>query len=256
MARRRKAPDDAPVHMDERWAISYLDMMTVLFLTFVVLFSMSSIDSAKYEQLKNSLQTGFGQEQTDLDDTTAGVMTESPGDKEVSGAMTSDEKLKAIQADVTQKLEAVGQESAVEFERVGGSLVIRIVSGETLFTIDEATLSDKAVTLLNSITPSILKHDGMITVEGHADYRQPLNYETNWELSSDRAVKVLRYMVEKQDAPVTDVAALGYGSTRPVEGKRDMYDRNRRVDIVVETVSDPGAEAVAQPETEAAAAGH
>jgi len=44
----------------ERWAVSYADMMTVLMALFLVLFAMSSVDSAKYEQLRDSLAAGFG----------------------------------------------------------------------------------------------------------------------------------------------------------------------------------------------------
>ncbi|HEY4615996.1 MAG TPA: flagellar motor protein MotB, partial [Citricoccus sp.] len=107
MARRRKGRAEShPPEMDERWAVSYLDMMTVLFLTFVVLFSMSSIDAGKYEQLKNALATGFGQEQTDLDDTQAGIALEDPapeGDAQPlpdPDPQTAQEKLADIQAGV------------------------------------------------------------------------------------------------------------------------------------------------------------
>lgn len=80
-----------------------------------------------------------------------------------------------------------------------------------------------------------------MAVEGHADYRQPLNYETNWELSADRAVQVVRHMVDAQGFSGEKVSATGFGSTRPIEGQRDMLDRNRRVDIVVQTQDDAGA---------------
>lgn len=256
MSRRRKgkgAPH-AP-EMDERWAVSYLDMMTVLFLTFVVLFSMSSIDAGKYEQLKNSLSKGFGQEETELNDLNSGIDALEPGPEAVDAVessgevaepqppQTAAEKLEDIQAGVQANLTRTGQESAVEFTHVNGALVIRILSGETMFDPDDASLSDSATDLLAGITPVIEAEGGSVAVEGHADYRQPLNYETNWELSADRAVQVVRHMVDAQGFSGEKASATGFGSTRPIEGQRDMLDRNRRVDIVVQTQDDAGADA-------------
>lgn len=229
--------------MDERWAVSYLDMMTVLFLTFVVLFSMSSIDVGKYEQLKNALAKGFGQAETELDDRVAGVDAMEPGSEaedavEPALPQTAEEKLADIQAGVQQNVAELGRDSAVEFTRIDGALVIRVLSGETMFDPDEARLSDSATELLSGITPVVEAEGGTIAVEGHADYRQPQSYETNWELSADRAVQVVRHMVDAQGFPAEKASATGFGSTRPIEGRRDMLDRNRRVDIVVETTDD------------------
>ncbi|MEV1289866.1 flagellar motor protein MotB [Micromonospora sp. NPDC049679] len=44
----------------ERWLVSYADMLTLLFVLFVVLFAMSNVDKAKYEKLATSLASGFG----------------------------------------------------------------------------------------------------------------------------------------------------------------------------------------------------
>ncbi|MFC7400888.1 flagellar motor protein MotB [Citricoccus sp. GCM10030269] len=260
MARRRKRHDgNHPPEMDERWAVSYLDMMTVLFLTFVVLFSMSSIDAGKYDQLKNALATGFGQKLTDLDDRQAGQPIMEPGKDAVDPAhpvppedtatqppeppaqepRTAREKLEAIRAGVQSNLKAMNREADVEFAQVNGALVIRILSGETLFSPDTAALSDSARELLAGITPVIEAEEGTVSVEGHADYLEPRNYETNWELSADRAVQVVRHMVDAQGLPAASVSATGFGDTRPLDGERDNLDRNRRVDIVVNARDDP-----------------
>jgi len=44
----------------ERWLVSYADMLTLLFVLFVVLFSMSSVDQKKFAQLAAGLSAGFG----------------------------------------------------------------------------------------------------------------------------------------------------------------------------------------------------
>src|SRR6201995_4129390 len=44
----------------ERWLVSYADMLTLLFVLFVVLFSMSSVDQKKFAELAAGLSQGFG----------------------------------------------------------------------------------------------------------------------------------------------------------------------------------------------------
>ena len=44
----------------ERWLVSYADMLTLLFVLFVVLFSMSSVDQKKFAKLAAGLSAGFG----------------------------------------------------------------------------------------------------------------------------------------------------------------------------------------------------
>ena len=44
----------------ERWLVSYADMLTLLFVLFVVLFSMSDINKKKFAELAAGLEEGFG----------------------------------------------------------------------------------------------------------------------------------------------------------------------------------------------------
>lgn len=57
MARRKKAHDDE--HTDESWLLPYSDMLTLLLALFILLFSMSSIDAAKYDALKKAMNNVF-----------------------------------------------------------------------------------------------------------------------------------------------------------------------------------------------------
>ncbi|MBT2476187.1 flagellar motor protein MotB, partial [Microbacterium sp. ISL-103] len=64
-ARGRGHEEDSHDEPDERWAVSYADMVTVLMCLFIVLFAVSNVDKTKFEMLANSLATGFGQESTE-----------------------------------------------------------------------------------------------------------------------------------------------------------------------------------------------
>jgi chemotaxis protein MotB len=63
-ARRKKGGhEEHEEHVNhERWLVSYADMLTLLFVLFVVLFSMSNVDKAKFAELAAGLSEGFGAE--------------------------------------------------------------------------------------------------------------------------------------------------------------------------------------------------
>ena len=59
--KRKKAHEEHEEHVNhERWLVSYADMLTLLFVLFVVLFSMSSVNMKKFAELAAGLSSGFG----------------------------------------------------------------------------------------------------------------------------------------------------------------------------------------------------
>jgi chemotaxis protein MotB len=59
--KRRAGHEEHEEHVNhERWLVSYADMLTLLFVLFVVLFSMSSVDQKKFAELAAGLSAGFG----------------------------------------------------------------------------------------------------------------------------------------------------------------------------------------------------
>src|SRR3954452_5621711 len=44
---------------EERWLVSFADMMTLLFFLFMVLFAISSVNTSKFEALQHALQNAF-----------------------------------------------------------------------------------------------------------------------------------------------------------------------------------------------------
>jgi chemotaxis protein MotB len=76
-----------------------------------------------------------------------------------------------------------------------------------------------------------------VRIEGHTD-NVPIHTETypsNWELSTARAVNVLRYFIEERGFPPEKLFAEGFADTRP-RAANDTAERrakNRRVNFVV-----------------------
>jgi chemotaxis protein MotB len=95
-----------------------------------------------------------------------------------------------------------------------------------------AKLAAAIIDLQREIPPEI---NWVLRVDGHTD-NVPLSgsgrYRDNWELSSARAVSVVKYLIE-QGVPAVRLVAAGFGEFQPlVEGDTpDARNRNRRIEL-------------------------
>lgn len=247
-ARRRGADHSSGGHdgPDERWMASYLDMVTVLMCLFIVLFAMSSVDADKFDALRDSLATGFGQDPSDEIDFSGLVLPPELRAEDVGHAANVDADLVAARAELDDledlrdrlqgALDAEGLTGTAEFTIDDRGLTVGLIGAETFFATNSTQLSPKAVAVLDALGPVLADVPNEISVEGHADKRDPAApFPTNWELSSGRATQVLRHLVEVNRLPGDHVQAVGFGSMRPIADGGDdaALARNRRVDIVV-----------------------
>ncbi len=80
--------------------------------------------------------------------------------------------------------------------------------------------------------------DGMVHIKGHTDDLPIGNHRfaSNWELSSARAVAVLRYLSDHGRIAPERLSATGCGEYQPIVPNNSLENRrlNRRVDIVIE----------------------
>jgi chemotaxis protein MotB len=244
--RRRSLDEEHEEHVDERWMASYMDMVTVLMCMFIVLFAMSTVDQAKFVQLKTSLATGFGAVDVGKIDTAEGIVVppeliDAPATEDVSLtnvelALAEVDNLTAIQASLQGALSTAGLDDLVEYTIDERGLTVGLVGSETFFEPNVAALSGQAVSVLDTIGPILAGTAREMSVEGHADrHGVTINYPTDWELSSARATQVLRHLVERTGVAQQGIGAIGYGSARPVDQGDDLaaMARNRRVDVVV-----------------------
>jgi chemotaxis protein MotB len=241
----RKHAEEEEVHVDERWMASYMDMVTVLMCMFIVLFAMSTVDQDKYEQLRNSLATGFGAVEVGAVDTAEGTVVpadqvdaEGEGFTAAQLAVHEVDDLEALKQAVSAGLEASGLQPSVSFTLDTRGLTIRLVGSESYFASNRAELSDAAHRVLGTIAAPLAASGREVSVEGHADVRNSAPpYPSNWELSSARATQVLRDLVERGGIAQDRIQAVGFGSSRPLAPgtSPDELALNRRVDIVVLT---------------------
>ncbi|WP_432396803.1 OmpA/MotB family protein [Pseudarthrobacter sp. L19] len=266
-SRRRGRKKPEAHHVDERWMASYMDMVTVLMCLFIVLYAMSTVDAAKFEKLRNSLATGFGTVATQTVDTAEGTVVppdlvdknleafaaasspaSAPASPQPSVTTPVDpsrqealeeakkevDRLRALQEKMKAGLAAAGLTENVEFQIDQRGLTVKLIGSQAFFAPDRPELTDRAIQVLKIISPVLAPAGLEIMVEGHAA-NGITAYPSTWELSSARAVNVLRFMVDRGSVPPERIGAVAFGSARQVndDSTPELMERNRRVDIVV-----------------------
>jgi len=211
------------------WEIVYSGFVLILLCFFIMLSSFSSIKQAKIMRFVQSfveslsiLPGGVG-----ADDGPA-VMPDSARMVDIDSPLAKiHENLKAL-AEGNQH-----DEVTVSYSPKG--LVMRLPD-HTLFDIGEAAVSLQGIPLLKKIGSIIADSDHHVRIEGHTD-DVPIHtarYPSNWELSTARAVNVLRYFIQTYRIPREQLSAEGFSRYRPVVPNDSPANRarNRRVEIV------------------------
>ena len=218
-----------------RWLLTYADMLTLLFALFVILYSISAVDVEKLRALAMALGNAFGLHgQVSVLHAGAATDTKPILMKESQVQLTT--LRQKVQKWILQK--KLEREVKVRFNERG--LVISLMTDRILFKSGSAILLPKTKRVLSDIAELLKETTNPIVVEGHTDDRPITNprirrkYRDNWELSTARAVNVLKYLILKGISP-DRLSAAGYGKYKPLVPNIDDITRakNRRIDIVL-----------------------
>jgi chemotaxis protein MotB len=192
-----QADDSNPLH-DATWLYSYADLMTQLLIFSILMLVALGLKPPK-EQTK---------QQDDLVETVK---------------------------QVEQFVKESGLSDSMALDRTADRLVIRMKSA-ILFREAQAALTPAAERVLAGLAPVLARAPTKLRVEGHTD-DVPIRssqFPSNWELSTARAISVIRYL-EENGIDRGRLSVAGYGEFHPL-APNDSADRralNRRVEIVV-----------------------
>jgi chemotaxis protein MotB len=225
----------AEEHADERWVISYADLVTLLLGFFILLYATADANQVKLLRLSQGLQQAFN---VPLKEGAVGGSLLDGGSGLVpSGTHTNiDIDLQAIQALVKQRSEAAGLAGKILVARDQDRIVIRLADN-LLFPSASADMREAAKPLLAIVADALKETPNEVRIEGHTD-TIPLatdRYPSNWELSSARATAVLRYLADNLGVAPSRMFAAGSGEFRPIADNLTPEGRalNRRADIVI-----------------------
>ncbi|MBI5491377.1 MAG: OmpA family protein [Deltaproteobacteria bacterium] len=229
MARKKKHEEH---ENHERWLVSYADFITLLFAFFTSMYAMSSVNEGKFRVLSESLGIAFNPSlyaSTKVHQGPSFVREQRPNlASEVNGG-SNYEKIESALKDL-----AKGQK--LTFVTEGHKITIR-VSESTLFDAASDELLPEALPVLDEVAAVLKDLPSQIRIEGHTD-NIPVNtarFPSNWDLSSARAIKILKYFVAGHRFDPRKLSALGYGEYRPIDSNDTPSGRlkNRRVDITI-----------------------
>lgn len=243
MSRRRAAEGGGGGGHDSagsmRWLLTYADMITLLMAFFIMMYSMSVLNLAKFREVAFSIRSGFG-----------GPLEGGPG--MLSFPQRRDSLTPSLE-DISESsglgaIPGVAKEMAEYIERQGlgkivrmrveeRGLVVSLVTDEVLFDLGRAALRPRAKQILRKVADVVRNIPNDISVEGHTcDLPiKTAQFPSNWELSTARATIVIRYLIEQCAMPPARVSAAGYADSRPLVPNDSEAHRmlNRRVDIVI-----------------------
>jgi chemotaxis protein MotB len=246
---RRRHHEEA--HGDERWLLTYADMITLLMALFIVMFAMSSVNESKFESLQQSLAEAFsgrilggesiqqtgGSVTADKSNSAAHPQTLSPMPSASPQARTEQEDFRRLKAELDRVIEQQGLQRKVEavIERRG--LAVRVMSDGLLFDSGSADVRPAAVPMLRKVG-RVLAVDKAhpFRIEGHTD-DVPVSgrYPSNWELSTARSSAVVRAFMDGTGIAGKRFEAVGRAELEPLKPNTSAAGRsaNRRVEIVL-----------------------
>lgn len=249
----------------ERWLLTYSDLITLLMVFFVVLYSMSQIDANKFKAVADSLSKALGggtPAKMDIATSPSGPSLFETGNPQAKATQPGTTKTKDNNANtdsaansggqgntdaenmtiegIKSKLDKFAADNGIQAKLVSSieerGLVISI-QDTLLFESGSADVTPRAREILDKVITVLAPTSNYIKIEGHTD-NLPINtarFPSNWELSVLRATNVLQIMAGPNKITSDRLSATGYGEYRPIVSNDSDAGRakNRRVDLVI-----------------------
>lgn len=217
------------------WLATYGDMVTLLLVFFVLLFSMSSVDTQKYKAVVQSLSGSLGVLDSGTTVSLEPLINNFPSDSPTESPSEFQE-FGDMQEELQKILEENELNGQVKLEINERGLLIRFLDS-VLFDSGKADLTPQAMVIVDKVSGILKETNKKVIVEGHTDnvpistYRFP----SNWELSTTRAVNVVKYMIDNNSIDPVRLSAAGYADQHPISDNSSVDGRknNRRVDVVI-----------------------
>ncbi len=255
------------------WQGTFGDLMNLLLCFFVLLFSMATMDAAKFEEVAASFSSAFSvfsggemaigkgaligdgvSQLTELSSyiTSMGLAQsgeDSDSEETAVGEMEQEELMEAAEA---EQLEASAElaeqiEEALEEGEIDNMVSLNYTSqfvqltiqGSILFDSGKVDLKEDALPVVEKVGQILESYaGGTIEIEGHTD-NIPMGgggkYANNDELSSGRALTIFYYLTENTTLDPANLVHTGRGQYDPIADNStdEGRARNRRVEIKI-----------------------
>lgn len=248
MYRRKTFENEEDEDHQERWLLSYADLITLLFAFFVVMYATSTINLNKYRDVSQAVVSAFQGSQGNLAYPASGIKPSSPttvirplplAHVYAEKKLRDQERLHALGQSLANALGPyIEQQSVFVIENRQG-IHIDIQTAQ-LFDANQTTLSPAGLALLKEMFKPLKWQTRPIVVEGHAALNAKVS--TLWQSSALQAARVVQHLV-RLGLPAKQMRAVGYADTQPKAiGETTLANRlNQRISVTI-----PGLESEAQ----------
>lgn len=225
------------------WMVTFADLVMLLLTFFVLLLTMSSMDTKKLQKL----MTHFTESTGVLEFAGSGKVSDLSSFisqfNDSDSMLVVDQKhflakikifseIKDMLKDITEKVNLSDDERGV----------VLTFNENILFDPGKAIVKKEIFPILDAVADAIYECPNDILIMGHTD-NIPIKsklYKTNWELSAYRGLSVLYYFLKEKGLSPSRFYVGGYGSFRPVYPNDTAKSRsmNRRVEIIFKHVKE------------------
>ena len=253
MVRRRKQAEN---ENHERWLVSYADFITLLFAFFVVMFASSQTDKARAKQISEAVEKALSDGKTvgvppAVAKILGGTVDEKGvGNAQMKGPGGAQRSAKEAPPDVVEllpSLETLTHELQAQIN--AGELEVRLEARGLVVSLRQSAffpsgtdeIAPGMYAALGKVARVIEALPNPVQLEGHTDSIPIHNsrFNSNWELSSARAIAMLNVFCDRFNLPRNRFAVVGRADTVPVatNDTAEGRSRNRRVDIIIVNIT-------------------
>lgn len=238
MADDYERPEEEEEGDSVEWLMTFSDLTMLMLVFFIMLFAMSTPDTSKIQSTLQSVTAALGGKETSL--ATSTISREEAGiilDKVLLNKQIQIAQQKVF-SDVKYLQTKKGLEGLVGANFEDGIITIR-PPGDVLFAPGEVTLTAKGREVIEAMKDFFTQHpDQTINIRGYTDDRLPgtgSRFRDNWEVSSLRAVNVLRLLMDMGIEPKR-LTSTGLADLNPLfpNTSEEYRAQNRRVEFVLE----------------------
>lgn len=227
------------------WIVTFADMMTLILVFFILLYTISDFEDEAYKQLVESVTIldGDGNQISIIDYATRSGRNPEPLSKieDVLGMNPADQVVETLKPAIVAELESMVDNSDMNDSvdlAFDGDIITLQIDGRFLFDSGRAELKDEARIIFANLAEIFRENaDYRIAIRGHTDDLsiETVQFPSNWELSAVRATTVLRYFIIQGIDPER-MSATGYADFIPLVANDTPENRarNRRVEFVLE----------------------
>lgn len=211
-----------------RWIVTYADMISLLMVLFLLLFSASQVQKEKLLAISEAMRRALHKDAS-TGASVGSALLSTPGQRSVT----------SVSEALEEAVRAMGLDRSVSISTDERGTTLAVVDS-IFFKPGSADLAPASLRFLKEVGQFCKDTRADLRVEGHTDNQPIENKKTvrsNWQLSALRATNVVEFFITEIGLDPRKISATGYADSRPLVPNTTSENRarNRRIEIILLT---------------------